>query len=69
MANVKVCDLCGDVILSQNRKIVRVLDLSDGKQANMARTDRAYDMHEKCVKELTSWITEQFNFNTQEVNK
>lgn len=66
MGKVRVCDLCGQMMTSPHRKIIRVLDLTDDQPANMARTTHSLDMHEKCTNEMLDWIKEQFNFNTQE---
>lgn len=66
MAKVRVCDLCGKT-MGTHRCIVRVLDLDEDQQSNMARTIKSKDMHDKCAKEVIEWIEEQFKFNTQDV--
>jgi hypothetical protein len=53
--------------MGTHRCIVRVLDLDEDQQSNMARTIKSKDMHDKCAKEVIEWIEEQFKFNTQDV--
>ena len=57
MGKARVCDVCGQIV-TDTRKIVKVLNHDVTKDAHDARIVQTWDMHEHCFKKVEDFIAD-----------
>lgn len=68
MAKARVCDRCG-TLMAGKRNIVRVLEIEEGAEPRDTKTIYTYDIDDKCVQDLRSFIHGSENpIQTREVS-